>query len=449
MKKKLLITVAAAIICTVTIYLTYMYKVVNNYSSKIYPGVSVENIDLSGKTLSEAKNLLLEKYEKAILQKKININVSDKKYSIDYKKLNAKYNIEQVAVQTEKYGKDLNAYQKFKLIRNPINKQFKLKFTYDPKYIDDVMRQIEKDNNKSPIDAKINKISTDNFTIIPEVKGMKVSIDELKKDIISKISGEPNGDTEVKASVKDVQADVTADMLKNINAKISTYSSNFADSIEGRCYNISLAASKINGKLLKPNEVFSFNDVIGEVSEAKGFKTATIIKENKVQEGIGGGICQVSTTLYNAILKANINSIERTHHVFPAAYVPPGMDATVNYPDVNFKFKNTLKYPIYIEGYTQDKNVIFNIYSNSSLADKSYDVVNEVYETTEPQVQYIDDAALSLGQTEEVQSPHAGCKVRVYRNTYQNGNLINHELVSEDTYKVINQIIKRGSKKSS
>lgn len=450
MKKKTVIIAAAVVVisaCSIAAYLVYIYKVVNNYSSRIYPGVNVENTDLSGKTTAEAEALLQKKYGNTILNKKINIDVNGKKYSVDYASLNAKYNIGQIVNQAERYGKGLNAFQKYNLIKNTVNKTYKLKLSYNPEYIDKITKTIEKDNNKPPTNASLKIAENGNIIIIPDVKGAKVSADVLKKDIYSRISGELTSNTEIKAEIKDVHADITSDSLKSINAKISSYSTSYINSTEERCYNISLATSRINGSIIMPDKIFSFNNVVGEISAAKGFKPASVIIENKVQEGIGGGVCQVSSTIYNAVLRADINSTERTHHAFPSVYVPLGMDATVNYPGVDYKFKNTLGYPIFIEGYTYDKNVHFNIYSNSSLKDKTYDIVNEIYETTAPQVQYNDDPALPAGQTEEVQSPHAGCKVKVYRNTYQYGNIINHELISNDIYNVFNQIIKRGTKK--
>ena len=154
-----------------------------------------------------------------------------------------------------------------------------------------------------------------------------------------------------------------------------------------------------------PGESFSFNNTVGESSTEKGYKMAPVIVGTKVELAFWGGICQVSTTLYNAILRANIPSTERYKHSLPSHYIGLGMDATVAYGLLDYKFKNTNSYPIYIESITQNKNVTFNIYSNSSLNNKKYDIVNEV----------------------------AGKNVSVFKVTYENSKLLSKDLLYTDT----------------
>jgi vancomycin resistance protein YoaR len=166
-----------------------------------------------------------------------------------------------------------------------------------------------------------------------------------------------------------------------------------------------------------------------------------------VDSGLGGGICQVSTTLYNAILRANIKSVERVHHTLPSHYVPLGMDATVDYGNLDYKFKNTLEYPLYIEADTSGGQVTFNIYSNESLSSIVTEVHSEVYQTIQPGVKYVDDPTLSVGQTQQVQAPSTGYKVKVTKKTTQNGSVISEDVVADDYYKPVDAVIKRGTKK--
>lgn len=182
-------------------------------------------------------------------------------------------------------------------------------------------------------------------------------------------------------------------------------------------------------------------------TEKRGYQGAPVIIGNKIESGLGGGICQVSGTLYNAMLKANINATERVRHTFPSTYVPIGMDATIDYGNIDYKFKNTLTYPIYIEGITNGANVTFNIYSNSSLKNKTYNISSEIYETITPKEQYIDDANIPLGKTEIVQEAHTGYKVKVYKSTVEKDSVVKKELLYTDFYKPVDKIIKRGTKK--
>ncbi|SQC00302.1 vancomycin b-type resistance protein vanW [Clostridium tetanomorphum] len=155
----------------------------------------------------------------------------------------------------------------------------------------------------------------------------------------------------------------------------------------------------------------------------------------------------MSSTLYNAILKTNIKATERAHHTLPSSYVPLGRDATVDWGNIDYKFKNTLSYPIYIEGITSGGNVIFNVYSNSQLAIRRYDLATDIYSKIETTTKTINDPNIPVGQEEIVQKPYTGFKVKVSKNTYENDKLINTELISDDFYRPVEGLIKVGTKK--
>ncbi len=192
--------------------------------------------------------------------------------------------------------------------------------------------------------------------------------DKLEKEILSKINGDiKTPDIVVEAEIKTILANITKEKLQTINTTLSSFSSNFSSSAYGRSTNITLATKSINGTLLMPGQSFSFNGTVGQRTAAKGYKPAPVDIGTKVSTDYGGGICQVSTSLYNAIIRSNIKSTERNHHSIPSTYIPLGMDATVDWGNLDYKFINTLKFPIYIESFVHNKILTFNIYSNSSL----------------------------------------------------------------------------------
>lgn len=443
--------IIAGIIITVfgigAAYLTHVNKTIGKYSGLIYPEVMVEDENLGGKSLQEAEDIIKKKYGDAIVTKKISIAAPDRTYSIDYSKLNAKYNIEEVVQQAFNYGRNLGTFQKYNLIKKPAAKKFKLKFSYDTKYVDQVLKTMAKDINRDAVNATIKMVSPGNFQITSDKSGLKLDEGILKKEILSSINGSLSGNASISAKIDNVQAKVTSKALSSIKTKVSSFSTNYSTSSYERSCNIALATATINDTILMPGDSFSFNGVVGERTTAKGYKIAGVIIGNKVDSGIGGGICQVSSTLYNAVLRADLKVTERTHHTFPSSYVPMGMDATVDYGNLDFKFKNSLDYPIYIQAYTESKNIYFNIYSDPSLTDKTYKITNDVYATIPSKIQYIDDPTLTSGETQEIQPSHTGYKVKVYRDTYENGTAVKHEVISDDTYKAVDAQIKRGTKK--
>ncbi|MDP4177968.1 MAG: VanW family protein [Bacillota bacterium] len=452
MKKKVIIAIiAAAVLITgggLTAGLTYVHNKTKVYSNIMLPGVKIENENVSDKTKDEAKNIITFKYQNVMLQKKINIKAGDKTYTIDYSKLNGKYNIDETINDAFNYGKSLNMFELYKIIKNAPSKQYNLKFTYDDKPVKDLVSSIAKEVNKNPSNAGIGMESKGKFNVVKDIKGNKLNEDKLQKDIISQINGSIiNSSTDVAAEINQVNANITEDTLSKINTLIASFSTDYSSSSYNRATNIELATSAINGKWLIPGDTFSFNDTVGERTAARGYKEAPVLIGNKADSGLGGGICQVSSTLYNAIARASINATERTHHTLPSSYVELGMDATVDYGNIDFKFKNTLSFPIYIEGITNNRTITFNIYSNDSLAKNTYDLVNEIYAQQQPSVKYINDSSLPLGQQVVDQYSHIGYKVKVYRKKFENGVFVSQELVSDDNYLPADEIIKVGTKK--
>lgn len=447
MKKKMIITTTILALLTMGIVpVRYVYATGNNWNDVIYPGVYIENIDVSGKQFAEAEKLINEKYGKILLSKKVKIHVNDKIYVLDYKKIEAKYNINNVVKEAFSYGKQGNVIEKYKLIKGDQKKEYKLSFAYNSKPVDELVDKIEQEINRNPENAKIS-ITNGNIMITPEINGVKLEKDKLKQAIVAQINGELSKENiKINAPIETVRPEVTQEKLSTINSPIASYSTSFFTSASNRINNIQLATNAINGTVLMPGESFSFNEIVGERTAERGYKSAGVIIGDKVESGLGGGICQVSSTLYNAMLKSGIKSSERRNHTLPLSYVPKGLDATVDWGNIDYKFKNTLNTPIYIEGYTQNKNVYFNIYANKELKKRSYEMATEV-SVLQSTIKYIDDANRLEGDNLVTKHGSNGYKVKVYRKTYENGKLINTELVSNDYYTPVNGEIIRGTKK--
>lgn len=451
-KNKIILLAVLGIIILTTVgavsgYVWNVQKENNVWDKVIYPGVTVSGIDLKGKSKEEATNLLKEKFGEEVLKKKINISAGEKIYTIDYKKLNAKYDIENVVEEAFNYGKDLEMFDKHKLIKSGNSKPYELKFSYDDKYVGEVVDTIEKEINKEPVNASIEMVSRGKFNVTPDVKGYKLEKDKLHSGIIDKINGELGGDVDINAPITEITAAVTGKLLSTVNEKIASFGTSYTTSTYERSNNIALATRSINGRLLLPGDTFSFNETVGERTRARGYKEAGVIINNQIESGLGGGICQVSSTLYNAMLKTEIKSTERRRHSLRSSYVGLGLDATVDWGNIDYKFKNTLAYPIYIEGYVQNKHVYFNIYSNSSLTKRTYSLVNNVYQTIPSTTKTIEDPNLPEGTTEIEKKASNGYRVRVTRNTHENGKIIKSEVLYTDYYKPVNGVVRKGTKK--
>ncbi len=435
------------ILCSIGILCGFTWKIHSEntkWDNLIYPSITVDKIDIGGKTKDEGRDLIRTMYMGPLIKKKANIIINDKIYTMEYSKLIKNYNIDSVIDEAFSLGKDLNFYQKYQLKRKGAKVNFDVPIAYNEGYIRDFIKNIEKDINSEPINASIQITPSGNVQLISDVKGYKVQVEKLEEYIKDEIANGANEDIDIELSTEEIVADITADSLASIDTKISSCSTSFATSSKERINNIERALKAINGKILMPGEIFSFNGCVGERTEERGFMLAPIIMNGRLQNGIGGGICQVSSTLYSAILKTDMKVLERKNHTLPVAYVGLGLDATVAWESVDLKFENTLDYPIFIEGYTKNKDLYINIYSNSNLAKRKYVIENKIINIIEPTTNTISDTKLAEGQVVTAQKGSKGYKVKVIKYTYEDKELVSSNVISEDTYEPITNIVKIG-----
>lgn len=201
--------------------------------------------------------------------------------------------------------------------------------------------------HREPKDAYYKVEDRTKLVVVPHVVGLEIDKEEAKAKAASvKEGGDP-----VALNVQKLMPGVTKSMLESkiFTGKLAAYSTRYNASKTNRSENVALAARKINGTILAPGDVFSYNDIVGKRTVANGFKNAPVYENGKSVDGIGGGVCQVSTTLYSAVLYADLEIVSRTNHSLPVSYVPLGQDATVADGSIDFKFKNNTDYPVQIE----------------------------------------------------------------------------------------------------
>lgn len=214
-----------------------------------------------------------------------------------------------------------------------------------------------------------------------------------------------------------------------------------------RTTNLAIACKKLNGQVIQPGEVFSYNKALGKRSVENGYKEAAIYANGGVENGLGGGICQISSTLYNAVLQANLGIEERHNHSFITSYVEAGKDATVVYGALDFKFKNTRKYPIKLEAYLKSGVATVKIYGLKEENEYNVKVVATVLENIPCAEEKVEDATLPAGTTKVIAKGTNGCKSVTYKYVYdQAGNLVSKTQLSTDTYGTIKRVIHVGTK---
>jgi len=310
----------------------------------------------------------------------------------------------------------------------------------EPDKID--IEKIYEEIHSEPQDAYIKE---DPLEIIVDQDGVdfKCTMDKAKK-IIGDASKE-----EYTIPLKITKASVTVKDLgkKAFPDRLAKYSTQYDASNRNRSTNLEIAAKKINGTVLLPGEEFSYNKILGKRTIENGFKEAAIYAGDGVQDGVGGGICQISSTIYNAALLANLKITQRRNHSFVTTYADPGRDATVVYGSQDFKFKNNRKYPIRIDASVKSGVAKISIYGIKEDDEYTVKIRAYVTETIPFKTKKIENNKLEEGKEKIKQRGHNGCKAVCYRDLYKNGKKVKSELISTDTYSAMKKIVEIGTKK--
>lgn len=280
------------------------------------------------------------------------------------------------------------------------------------------------------------------ITIHPEVEGVDFDIEEAKNIL-------ENDSEQYEIPLKITKPNVTMEQIgaEAFPNKISFYSTRYDGGDVNRSTNLELACEKINDVIVLPGETFSYNKTLGERSKAAGYKTAKVYENGEVVDGIGGGICQISSTLYNAVLKANLEIVERRNHQFITSYVEEGRDATVAYGVTDFKFKNSRKYAIKIKASASNGVATIEIFGIKEEVEYQISFDTKTISTIPYTVKYIDDNTLKTGTEVVKQKGANGIVTETYLIKSLNGQVVSNTLLSKDTYSAMQRIVLRGTKK--
>ena len=283
------------------------------------------------------------------------------------------------------------------------------------------------------------------FVFAGEENGFAIDQDKLAADI-SQALKDKKFDAKITATGSDVAPEISAASAKEKYKTISSFTTNTTAN-QNRNTNVRLAAEAINGTVIKPGQEFSFNGTVGQRTEAKGYKSAAAYNNGEVVQEIGGGVCQVSTTLYNAVFKAGLKISSRRSHTFEPSYVTPGRDATVSWDQPDFKFINNSSTAIGLRASYADQKVTISVYGIPILEDGiTWDLDSKkVEDLGTPNPTYEEDQTLQPGEEVIKSKGSAGSRWETYKVVYKNGKEISRELDHKTTYKGHTPVVRRNS----
>lgn len=449
MRKKMAVmfAVIALLLCTGTYSVLAMATMEKGTISK---GVYIDTIDVGGMTKEQATEAIHEYIEKRE-NKTLIVKVDDNEVKVNLKDLGYKAVENDVVEEALAVGQSGNLIKRYKEIKDTKEKglTFYIEFTLSDTMLYEL---IEKECTEFNIPAQNATMVRESgaFVITDHVVGRKVIVDEtvgkIKNNILSNWNGE---DITIEAVVIDDVPMYQRDSLEKIDTVLGSFETYFASSSQSRASNVDLGAKFIDETVLYPGEVFSTYEYLSPFTVENGYSTAGAYSQGMVIDSVGGGICQVSTTLYNAVLRAELEIVERAAHSMSVSYVKPAMDAAIAGTYKDFKFKNNLDTPIYIQGYTVNRKLCFNIYGEEyrDVENRKVEFVSEVLETIQPPKDVItEDPAQPTTYKKVTQSPHVGMKSKLYKVVYEYGKEVSRELVNSSNYAAAPAYITIGTK---
>lgn len=345
------------------IIVAYVAIKVDKYNNLVYPKSYIYDTDVSSLNKEKLENCVAE-IEKDFLNTKISIKCNNEEFIVSTNEIILSTDKENLMKNIMNYNNDISILENIKELTFSNNKNYKFSVKFNEDVLNKKIKDIANKTNTKYKDAKVI-IDQDNIRIEKEKSGLILNEVELKKSIYDEVKNFNNKEHSivVEAKYDKYDAKVKENDLRNVDTKISEYHTIYSGS-SGRKSNVENASKKIDDMILMPGDEFSYEKAVGPVTYENGYKDAPVIINGKTSVGVGGGVCQVSSTLYNTQLKAGLLPTQRRNHSKAVSYVPRGLDATLASGSIDYKFKNTYDYPIVINTYTKDSNVYIEFWSN-------------------------------------------------------------------------------------
>lgn len=415
----------------------------------ILKGIYVDETDVSGMTVAEAKAIVKAKVEARMETPIVLKCVGDNEISITPADLGMKWSNPQIVDDLAELGRVGNIIERYKFRKDLERENYvvNVAYSYDKEMIKQLVEERCLDFNVDAVDMKLSR-SNGEFQIIEGKQGQYIEPATAVSAIYDYVMYQWDGtDASLSLPVEIEAPKGTVEELLMVKDVLGSYSTSYSTSAPARVANVENGTRLINGVTLYPGETFSTLELVTPFTEANGYAMAGSYLNGLVVDSLGGGICQVSTTLYNAVLFAELEVTQRSSHSMSVAYVPLSADAAIaESAGKDFCFTNNTDYPIYVEGYTTpERRVTFNIYGVETRREGyTFNFVSEVIETipatTENIIQVADQP---IGYT-KVQSAHTGYKAKLVKIVFENGLEGRRETVNTSTYKMVPRTVSVG-----
>ena len=444
--KKILPFAAFAIIVAGFSLASDMVKAQENEDGVIPDKVYIGDIAVGGMNADEATQAVQADVAQR-MSAQFTLTAGERQVTVSAEDLGVEWANTHVIEDALTVGKAGNLIERYKAKKDLENadKVFDIQYDVDEQKVKSCLEANAGDLNQEPVE---NGLTRENGAFVLTEGKQGVEVDTTKavaeiKDFFSSDWNGGNGTIELSAKVVDPK--VSAEDLKKVKDVLGTFSTDFSASSAGRIANVKNATEKINGSVLYPGEEFSVYDAIGPLDASNGYELAGAYENGTTVESYGGGVCQVSTTLYNAVIRAELEVTERFNHSMMVDYVQPSMDAAIAGTYKNMKFKNSTEAPVYIEGYTDGGILYFTIYGEETRdPDRKVTFESETVSVDEPATQIVASGD-PIGAVNVTQKSHTGRTAQLWKIVTVNGVEKSREVFNKSKYNASPKIISVGT----
>jgi len=406
----------------------------------IYENIFINGVKVGGMTKPEASAFIYEMYQRPVNETKLALTENgDTVYEIPFTRFNARHDINAAVEAAWGYGRGASLEERYAKVRGLMRQPLELvtEFKYDESLLLNALESIASRIDKPPVNASITRKDRQFYTTYSQV-GKKLDVAKTMEQLTPLINSVQGGVVEAVIDIMEPEySDVNFITAQSL---IGSFSTNFSPGDVGRNNNLLTAANKLNDKVVYPGEIFSTNEAFGAMTYENGYHMAPVIMDGKIENGMGGGICQVSSTLYNALLYAELEIVERRNHSMKVGYADYGFDATLVEGAIDLRFKNDTDYLIFIESYIEDgRQVVVNIYGHELHSPgRTLKFINQLAETVAPAEELIvENPNLPYGAREIKSAPRNGYRYNVYKIIMEDGVEIERELVNVSYYRPV------------
>ncbi|TCL32411.1 vancomycin resistance protein YoaR [Anaerospora hongkongensis] len=413
------------------------------WANKVYDGVSVDGVQVGGVSREEMSQLLTV-WQNRQQNKNITLYYGDTRFYVEPKSIDFAIDIDATIEEAWNFGRRGTLWERLQNIRTASEQGYRIpvRIRYNDNKLSYLLDQWRETIDQPSRNAALSVLTG---AIVPQEPGRQLEIEAVRPLIVQALRS-PEA-ISLPLPVKSLEPEITvADINQTgIRELLATYTTKFDAKEANRSANIKLSARRINGQIIYPGRTFSFNEIVGPREKNQGFKEALEIVDGEFVPGIGGGVCQVSSTLYNAVLMANMEITERFNHSKPLGYVPIGRDATVAYGVLDFKFTNTSNGPVMIMAEVEKDTLVVGLFGQNH-PQEAVEVVSVDRQVIPPAVIKKQDNELYLGETKVDKQGKPGYEVTTIRVVKLDGKEVKREVLAKDRYLPDNTIVKIGTK---